>query len=115
MTGPGICGNWNNVLERAYILETGNALKPESFPETVIIGSRVGQAMDDAKGQTLSVARQNAIDQFEHAYLARLLKKHHGKINLSAKEAHITTRQLTRLLAKHGLDKKEYKEGKTGQ
>jgi len=106
---PGNLRELENIIERAYILENSDLLQPESFPETLIIGSRIVQAMQDDQSIPLSKARQIAIDEFERTYLERLLKKHKGKINISAKEAHITSRQLSRLVNKHGLDKKIFK------
>jgi DNA-binding NtrC family response regulator len=50
-----------------------------------------------------------AIDEFERSYLANLLNKNRGKISASAQAAGITTRQFSRLAAKHGLDKSTYK------
>ncbi|BBO75591.1 Fis family transcriptional regulator [Desulfosarcina widdelii] len=107
---PGNLRELENILERAYILETGNVLRPESFPETLIVGSEIQQAVDRSEELPLSEARQIAIDAFEQTYLEKLLKKHSGKIGSSAKEAHITSRQFSRLASKHGLDKKMYKK-----
>ena len=107
---PGNLRELENVLERACILETGELLQPESFPETIIIGSKIVQAMEEDRPMPISEARQIAIDAFERTYLEKLLRKHKGKISMSAREAHITSRQLARLVTKHGLDKKTFKE-----
>jgi DNA-binding NtrC family response regulator len=106
---PGNLRELENVLERAYILNRGQTLKAESFTETLTLGSKIAQATDGTKVLPLPEARKIAIDEFERTYLEKLLKKHSGKINISAQEAHITTRQFSRLAAKHGLDKKNYK------
>ena len=106
---PGNLRELENILERAVILENSEWLQPESFPETLIIGSRIVQAMEDDQPMPLSKARQIAIDEFERTYLERLLRKHKGKINICAKAAHITSRQLSRLVNRHGLDKKIFK------
>ncbi|BBO84917.1 Fis family transcriptional regulator [Desulfosarcina ovata subsp. sediminis] len=106
---PGNLRELENILERAYILESGSLLRSGSFPDTLIIGSKIVQAANESKSLPLSEARQIAIDEFERTYLENLLKKHKGRVNVSAKEAHITTRQLSRLAAKHGVDKKKYK------
>lgn len=106
---PGNLRELENVLERAYILESGRILKRDNTVESAFFDDSPLQLVENGNQPPLSEARQIAIDQFEYAYLEKLLKKHRGKINLSAKEACITTRQLTRLLAKHGLEKKEYK------
>jgi two-component system response regulator HydG len=106
---PGNLRELENVLERAYILETSHHLSPESFPERLIIGSKIIQTMNTTDQLPLAEARQIAIDAFERNYLSKLLVKHNGRINWSAKEAQITTRQLSRLVTKHGLDKDRYK------
>jgi transcriptional regulator with GAF, ATPase, and Fis domain len=106
---PGNLRELENILERAFILESGSRLKRESLPGTLVIGSRIIQAQEENKPIPLSEARHIAIDEFERTYLEKLLRKHGGRINLSAKEADITSRQLSRLAAKHGLDKKTYK------
>jgi DNA-binding NtrC family response regulator len=106
---PGNLRELENVLERAYILESGSSLSAASFPETLIIGSKIVQASDESQPLPLAEARQIAIDAFERTYLQNLLKKHKGRVSPSAREAHITPRQLSRLAAKHGVDKKAYK------
>ena len=106
---PGNLRELENVLERAYILETSDVLRPDAFTETLNFSSKNIHAIDDGMALSITDARQNAVDEFERAYLVRLLKKHGGKINLSAKEADISTRQLNRLAAKHGMDKKLFK------
>ena len=107
---PGNLRELENMLERAYILETGDILMPERFPDTLIRSSRIAQGLvQRERDLPLAEARQIAIDEFERLYLTRLLEKHRGKIGTSAREADITPRQLSRLIAKHGLEKRNFK------
>ena len=106
---PGNLRELENILERAYILETGDKLSSESFPESLMITSRIAQTIENSRVMPLAEARQIAIDEFERAYLARLLKKHGSRINPSAEESGVSTRQLSRLISRHGLDKKSFK------
>ena len=106
---PGNLRELENILERAYILESGSLLRSGSFPDTLIIGSKIEQAVNESSSLPLSEARQIAIDEFERTYLENLLKKHKGRVSFAAKEAHITTRQFSRLTARHGVNKKKYK------
>jgi transcriptional regulator with PAS, ATPase and Fis domain len=106
---PGNLRELENVFERAYILATGDELGPDSFPETLMMSSRIAQTIENPEVLPLSEARQIAIDEFERAYLARLLKKHGGRINPSAEEAGVSTRQLSRLIVRHSLDKRGFK------
>lgn len=108
---PGNLRELENILERAYILEPGNLLMPEGFPQALMNASESGRAIDSREDLPLAKARQLAIDEFERLYLIKLLKKHKGRINSSAAEAEITPRQLSRLISRHGLDKKKYKQG----
>jgi two-component system response regulator HydG len=106
---PGNLRELENILERAYIIESGDALSPESFPETMMMSSRIAQSIGNPGTLTLAEARQIAVDEFERTYLIQLLIKHSGKVNPSAKEAGISTRQLSRLISRYDLDKKSFK------
>jgi transcriptional regulator with GAF, ATPase, and Fis domain len=76
----------------------------------MMIGSKIDLSIDNLQELPLAKARQLAIGEFERLYLVKLLKKHKGKINSSAAEAGITPRQLSRLVSRHGLDKKKYRQ-----
>lgn len=106
---PGNLRELENVLERAYILENGSTLKFDSFPDTLVAGSKIVRAIEEATELPLAAARQAAVAAFERSYLARLLTKNGGRINATARSADVTTRQLRRLLSKHGLDKRGYR------
>lgn len=57
---------------------------------------------------TLAEARSLAV--FEQAYTRELLVRNRGRVNLSAKEAGVTPRQFSRLMAKYRISKKDFKE-----
>jgi two-component system response regulator HydG len=106
---PGNLRELENILERAYILETEDMLRPDCLPAALIPDSNRVMAFENQEALPLAEARQMAIDEFERSYLANLLNKNRGKISASAQAAGITTRQFSRLAAKHGLDKSTYK------
>ena len=58
---------------------------------------------------TLAEVKRKALEDVERNYLKELLGRHRGKIKDSAAVAGITTRQLHKLMAKHGLRKEEFK------
>ena len=106
---PGNIRELENILERAYILETSSVLTPQNFPSDMVLHSETA-APQDRTAASLAQARQFAIEAFEKSYLTMLLEKTQGKINLSAQMAGITTRQLNRLLSRYGLNKKNFKK-----
>ena len=59
--------------------------------------------------QRLAAVRQRAADNIERLYLTELLTEHRGRIKTSAQAAGITTRQLHKLMTKHGLKKESFK------
>lgn len=107
---PGNIRELENILERAYILENSFELTPLNFPPEIVLNMAVQVLPDSIAATSLSQARQVAVDAFERSYLTVLLEHTQGKINLAAKKADITTRQLSRLLNKHGLNKRNFKK-----
>ncbi|NDY72786.1 sigma-54-dependent Fis family transcriptional regulator [Desulfobacter hydrogenophilus] len=108
---PGNIRELENILERAYILETSPVIASGNLPiETQMA---VAQGIP-APGTdlTLAQARQHAVNACEFSYLTCLLAQTHGRINDTAQKAGITARQLNRLLTRHGLDKKQFKPKK---
>jgi len=106
---PGNLRELENVLERAIILETGDLLKPERFPPMLVSCLKEGANVVTEAEHSLAESRHKIIQSFERAYLTNLLTKHKGKVNVSAQEAGISTRQLSRLVAKYDLDIKTFK------
>jgi len=106
---PGNIRELENVLERAFILETSATLNPESFPVQLFSGDiSVAPIAFDALAN-LSAARQHALEEFERQYLKELLSRNKGKINNSALEAGISTRQLYKLMTKYDIRKEEFR------
>ena len=53
--------------------------------------------------QPLAEVRRKAVEHLERNYLKELLTEHKGRINRASETAGITTRQLHKLLTKHGI------------
>jgi transcriptional regulator with GAF, ATPase, and Fis domain len=107
---PGNIRELENLMERAYILETSSVLTPESFPSDLFSESAGEEALVivDANS-TLAEARRKGVEGVERRYLKTLLENNSGKIKLSATAAGVSTRQLHKLLARYGIRKEEFK------
>lgn len=107
---PGNIRELENLIERAYILESSKLLRPESFPADLFSGSRRSCARElIAETRTLGDVRKRAIEKTEIRYLKDLLATCNGRIARSAEIANITTRQLHKLLSKYGIQKNDFR------
>ena len=106
---PGNIRELENILERAYILEKTDTLMPNSFPMEIVFSDTISSLSQESEPLSLSQARQKAIVEFERLYITSLLDRNKGKINISAKDAGITPRQLSRLMSRYGINKSDFK------
>lgn len=106
---PGNIRELENLIERAYILETSSILTPKSFPIDIFQdqSKKANQYIDTS--HTLEQVRQEALERIEKHYLIEVLAKYHGKIKETAKAAGIGERQLHKLLRKHRIHKEDFK------
>jgi DNA-binding NtrC family response regulator len=106
---PGNIRELENVLERAFILETSPVLQKEGFPCELFDGEGATASIDLDTSIPLAESRRRAVGEFERKYLTELLERNRGKIKESAEEAEITTRQLHKLLHRYGIRKEDYR------
>ena len=106
---PGNIRELENLLERAYILETTVELTPESFPSELFDNAEPITEITIDTSDTLATVRQKGLAEIERRYLKEVLTRNMGKINASASEAGIGTRQLNKLMHKYRLDKGIFK------
>ena len=105
---PGNVRELENLLERAVILETGRRLLPEDFPDDLFKAQTVGRIPVDTS-ETLAETRARAVERSEALYLRELLTVNRGRIDATARDAGVSTRQLHRLMTRYGLDKGDFK------
>ena len=106
---PGNIRELENLLERAYILETTSVLRPESFPQEIMTDSGSAAEVVLDASLPLSMVRKQTLEHVENQYLKELLTLHKGRLNRAALTAGVTTRQLHKLLAKYGIHKEDFK------
>lgn len=106
---PGNIRELENVIERAYILESSHSLSPGSFPGEFFKDRDLAAEVAIDTELTLAQIRSQGIQEIERQYLKSLLSRHSGRINQSAQEAGITPRQLHKLMKKYGIQKEDFK------
>jgi len=108
-TWPGNIRELENLMERAYILETTHMLTPESFPRELFDTDEASTHLKVSTSFTLEEVRRKAIENVERLYLKEILSQKSGKIKDTAEVAGISSRQLNKLMKKHGLRKEAFK------
>lgn len=106
---PGNVRELENLLERAFILETSRTLTPRSFPAELFAANEPFAAVPVHAFKSLAEARRAAIEGVERRYLAELLALHGGRIAETAAAAGIGPRQLHKLLTRHGIRKEDFR------
>lgn len=109
---PGNIRELENIIERAYILETTERLSRPSFPVGLFTGTVAPGLLPDFAGKSLSQARATAVQLVEQDYLRKLMAAHHGRMEPAAAAAGVSSRQLRTLLARHGIDRRAYRKRK---
>ena len=106
---PGNIRELENLVERAHILEKSSLLTPESFPNELFENEANPVFVPTSNSMSLAETRQRGIEEIERNYLKDVLSRNKGKINESAGDSGITSRQLNKLMNKYGIRKEEFK------
>jgi DNA-binding NtrC family response regulator len=106
---PGNIRELENLVERAFILETSSILTPASFPAELFAGGPVVAPLSSGAGLTLAEARGRVIAEAEKSYLREVLARNGGRINRTAEAAGVTVRQISKLMRKYGIRKEAFR------
>jgi len=106
---PGNIRELENLMERAYILETSSVLTPTSFPSELFESGMATKMSPIDAESTLAEVRHRGVADIERNYLVEVLTRHRGKIRESAKTAGVSTRQIHKLMQKYSLHKERFK------
>jgi DNA-binding NtrC family response regulator len=90
-----------NLIERACALSRGETLDLGDFP--VGRGTPGPTTRDLPFDLPFKDAKARIVDDFERAYLERLLERHEGNLSAAARAAEVDRKHLRELLRKHGL------------
>jgi DNA-binding NtrC family response regulator len=105
---PGNIRELENIMERAYILENTSMLTPKSFPSEFCTLAPGGAVHLDTS-LTLAEVRHRGVQEIEERYLRQLLTLCRGRIQVTAKAAGISARQLHKLMCRHDIRKEDFR------
>jgi DNA-binding NtrC family response regulator len=108
-TWPGNIREMENLIERAYIIETSSILTVDSFPSELFENDSGINTPVNTTFQPLAETRRRGIETIERSYLRKLLMRNQGKISASAQMAGISPRQLNKLMNRYSISKEEFK------
>jgi transcriptional regulator with PAS, ATPase and Fis domain len=106
---PGNVRELGNVIERAILRTSGSVIREVDLP------GHAGVAKENTNGNgrggsyDYEVPLKEYLRRAEKDYLARVLRKYRGGINLSAKHALVDAATLHRKMKLHGLRREEYR------
>ena len=107
---PGNIRELENLIHRAYILETTSRLTRTSFPRELFDKPLAPSLHGGDNLPQLAAYRQVAVEKAEKEYLRATLSTHAGRIDRTAATAGVSRRQIHKLMRKYGLRKEKFKQ-----
>lgn len=104
---PGNIRELENLIQRAFIIETSSELTKKAFPQELFFEHETEK--DSNAWPTLADIRRQAKEESEQQYLRSLLTETKGRINQAADLAGISRRQIHKLLTRYGIRKEDFK------
>ncbi len=114
---PGNIRELENVIERAFIIESGDQINLKSLPENILKASHensLSQSRVQAQQMLPTLNQSGPLDfeiykeQAEKEFIINALKANHGKINKTVALANIPKNTLLRKIRKYGINVKDY-------
>jgi DNA-binding NtrC family response regulator len=118
---PGNIRELENVIEHAFILQSGDVIQLSSLPSHIhhlpgeaksVENPLSGESLNlsgDYDGLETSVLNYPALkERFEREFIIRALKTFNGRINRTAEHTMMTKMTLLRKLERYGIDPKDF-------
>jgi DNA-binding NtrC family response regulator len=107
---PGNVRELGNVIERAILRTSGAVIREVDLPGHASLGREAAAGSNGRQpGYDFEVPLKEYLRRAEKDYLARVLRKYRGGINLSAKHALVDAATLHRKMKLHGLRREDYR------
>lgn len=102
---PGNVRELENRLHRAVLLATDGTIREHDLDLPTVEDT---DDLPESKPCAFAEAKKRAIAEFEQAYLCRILSETRGNVSAASRLAGKERRAFTRLLDKHGIDRRRY-------
>ncbi|NQT20950.1 MAG: sigma-54-dependent Fis family transcriptional regulator [Planctomycetes bacterium] len=108
---PGNVRELKNVLERVVIMTSESLIKEadisqQPIPEVALEGQAVPQNAQELK-EAKKLAKKEAADEFERAFVIDALKKSAGNVSQAAREVGMQRTYFQALMKRHGISREE--------
>ena len=110
---PGNIRELENIIERAFIVESTNTMTVSSLPDQIkgAVSSTASRTDTGSKPENVSTAPLDFEvfkEQAEKDFIVSALKAHKGKINQTVAQANIPKNTLLRKIRKYGINVKDF-------
>ena len=105
---PGNIRQLRGAVEASVILAADGIVRPTDLP-AYVFGEARPVASDGLDERRFRDAKRTVVEAFERAYLAGLLKRHHGNVTSAADHSGMLRSALQRLLRKHDLHSADFR------
>ena len=107
---PGNIRELKNAIERAAVLANGDEIDVEHLPRTFHFEEETNVLMDGNLSDGLMALKARMINKFEYEAICRYLAANKGNISKAAIAAKVPRRTFQRLMAKHNISSKVFKQ-----
>ncbi len=106
---PGNVREMENIIERAVIMEKGDALSGIDLKRTGSAGKFDAMLRMGSDIQPFLKTKTEVVERFEKEYFSQLLRLYNGNMSRAARHAGINIKNLHEKMARYGLKKEEFK------
>lgn len=107
---PGNVRELDNVIQRAVALNSRQLLTADLLPKKILFADKDKNRLTPAAASSLKKAKENVKSVFEKDLIVEKLRRNKGNILKSAEEMGTTRQTLHKLLKKHGISARDFKE-----